>query len=111
MNAELRNVIKSKLKMEFNPSETLLLLAQNRHKFWSWGVSNKVNIENKGLLLKVSGHHHKGYVLVTLAYDDTYTVDIVSTHGKVKDTYEMVYFDMLFETIDDRIERIAEYVD
>jgi hypothetical protein len=45
-----------------------------------------------------------------LGYDDTYKVHIVSTQGNVKDTYEGIYFDMLFETIDNRIERISEYV-
>lgn len=111
MNTELAKVINEKLQREFNIRETMQVLGSNMNIFWSWGITTKVNISNKGLLLKVSGHHHKGYVLITLAWDDTYTVDIISTHGKVKDTYEMIYFDMLVETIDNRIERIKEYVD
>ena len=95
---------------EFDPRETLRLLQSYRFRFGSWGGSHFTNLENKGLLFKVQGHHHKGYVLVTLGYDDTYKVYIISTQGNIKDTYEGIYFDMLFETIDDRIERIEEYV-
>jgi hypothetical protein len=95
---------------EFDPRETLQLLQRYQFRFWSWNANRFTNLENKGLLFKVQGNHHKGYVLITLGYDDTYKVHIVSTQGNVKDTYEGIYFDMLFETIDDRIERIEEYV-
>jgi hypothetical protein len=110
MNPELAKVINEKLKCEFNIRETIQVLGRNMNIFWSWGVTTKANFNNKGLLLKVSGHHHKGYVLITLAWDDTYTVDIISTHGNVKDTYTEIYVDNLVETIDDRIERIEKYV-
>jgi len=95
---------------EFNPSETLQLLQRYQFRFWSWGSNGFTNLEDKGLLFKVNGNHHKGYVLITLGYDDTYKVYIISTQGNIKDTYEGIYFDMLFETIDNRIERIKEYV-
>jgi len=95
---------------EFDTRETLQLLQGYQFRFWSWGANGFTNLENKGLLFKVQGHHHKGYVLITLGYDDTYKVHIISTQGNVKDTYEGIYFDMLFETIDNRIERIEEYV-
>lgn len=95
---------------EFDTRETLQLLQHYQFRFWSWGGNGFTNLENKGLLFKVQGNHHKGYVLITLGYDDTYKVHIISTQGNVKDTYEGIYFDMLFETIDNRIERISEYV-
>ena len=68
------------------------------------------NIENKGLMFKVNGHHHKGYVLITLDWMDTYDVHLVTTHGNIVKSFEMVYFDMLVEIIDNNIERIEEYV-
>lgn len=95
---------------EFNPNQTMGVLSYNVNTYWSWGVSQKVNFQNKGLGLKVSGHHHKGWVLITLSYMDTYSVHIVSNKGEVLQTYDDVYVDMLVDIIDNRIERIKEYV-
>jgi len=99
-----------KLEMEFDMNETLQVLKYNIVIYWSWGVSKLTNIQGKGLLLTVNGNHHKGHVLITLAYDDTYSVYIVNRIGKILNEYEMVYFDMLVEIIDNRIERIPDYV-
>jgi len=109
MTDKFKSVLKGLVKMEFNINETLQLLSSNKGIFWSWGASNFTNFENKGLLFKVNGHHHKGYVFITLDWSDTYTVDIISTQGNIKNTYEMVYFDMLVDIIDNRIEKIANY--
>jgi hypothetical protein len=103
-------ILKPLCQREFDPNETLRVLRHNQTIYWSWGVTKLVNVDNKGLLMKVNGHHHKGYVFVTLAYDDTYSVHIISTHGNVKQTFHMVYFDTLTEIIDNRIERIKDYV-
>jgi hypothetical protein len=62
------------------------------------------------LFLKVNGHHHSQYVLITLSWDDTYKVDYLNRNLKVIDTQENIYFDQLVEFIDNRIERIGEYV-
>lgn len=110
--------IKEKLKeltstlgeREFNPIQTMKVLSHNIGVYWSWGVSEKINFGNKGLGLKVSGHHHKGWVLITLSFMDTYSVHIVSNKGEVLETFNEVYFDMLVDIIDRRIERIDEYV-
>jgi hypothetical protein len=49
-----------------------------------------------------------------LAWDDTYCVyiisNIISNRGTIKDTYKDVYFDDLVSVIDDRIEKIPDYV-
>ena len=109
MTNKLKEKCKELIKREFRVGDTLILLQSNGFKFWSWGSSNFTNFENKGLLFKVNGYHHKGYVLITLDWTDTYDVYILSTHGNVIDTYNMVYFDMLFDIIDNRVERIPEY--
>ncbi len=96
-------------QMVFNIDQTIRLLKSYSFKYWSWGVNKLGRIESKGLILKVNGHHHKGYVLITLSFDDTYKVDIVSTHGNLLDTYETIYCDELFDRIDERIEKIPEY--
>ena len=91
------------LQREFDPKETMRILTYNKPIYWSWGVFTWYNIKNKGLLLKVSGRHHKGLVLITLAWNDTYTVQIINMRKVVLQTYEMVYFDNLVEVIDNRI--------
>ena len=97
------------LEREFNLNETIKVLSYNPSIFWSWGVSKRINLNDKGLLLKVSGNHHKGSVLITLGWNDTYNVYIISNKGKILDEYKEVYFDVLTELIDNRIERIKEY--
>jgi hypothetical protein len=53
--------------------------------------------------------HHKGWVLITLGWDDWYRVHILTQFGEVLDSYDGVGFDELIGVIDDRIERIEEY--
>jgi hypothetical protein len=89
--------------------ETMQVLSYNKSIYWSWGVSKRTNLNDKGLLLKVSGNHHKGSVLITLGWDDTYCVYIISNSGKILNEYKEVYFDVLTELIDNRIEKIKEY--
>jgi hypothetical protein len=97
------------LEREFDTMETMQVLSYNKSIYWSWGVSKRTNLNDKGLLLKVSGNHHKGSVLITLGWDDTYCVYIISNSGKILNEYKEVYFDVLTELIDNRIERIKEY--
>ena len=106
---ELHQFVKEKGEREFNPQETLNVLTHNKLVYWSWGVSKRFNMFNKGLSLKVSGRHHKGWVVITLSYLDTYSVYMVSNKGEVKNECHEVYFDQLTEIIDNRIEKIPEY--
>jgi hypothetical protein len=90
---------------------------------WSWGARNwqcvdAGQIEGIGedylgaLKFNVSGHHHKGHVIVSLAGNDTYTVTIGHVRkGKIKPKKQVkdVYFDMLGDIIDDLVERIEAY--
>jgi hypothetical protein len=94
---------------EFNPNETLLLLQRYGYRFWSWGANGFKNILNKALFFKVQGHHHKGYVLITLNAADLYEVRLLTTTGKIKDTMTDLFFDQLFDAIDAKVERISEY--
>lgn len=106
---EIYQLAKTKFERPFSMNETLDVLRHNITIFWSWGVSKMHNFENKALVLKVSGHHHKGFVFITLAWDDTYSVYIVSNKGEIVNEYKDVYFDALTEIIDNRIERIEAY--
>ena len=103
--------IKSLYKREFNPQETMVVLRHRSTiaKFWCWGATGFTNYENKALCFKVSANHHKGYVCISLNWDDTYVIDLISTKGVIKKTINEVYFDMLVDTIDEAIEKIAAY--
>ena len=98
-------------KMEFNTLETIRLLKMNTDMFFSsWCVTGLLNYNNKGLLLTVNGRYHKGYVFISLDFNDTYTVDIIDFDGNILETYEMIYFDMLTETIDNRIDTVGNKI-
>lgn len=99
----------TKYEREFNVTETVKLLRSSGSIFFSWGVKSFTNLANKGLLFKVNGNHHKGYVLITLGWNDTYNVYIMSTHGNINDEYKEVYCDVLVDVIDNRIEYIEDY--
>jgi len=94
-----------------------------KQMFWSWGaskfqaVSESANERQSikgvgedymgGLLFYVRGLKHRGHVLITLSYGDTYTVTIgqvrkgeMNTKAQRKD----VFFDELPYTIDEMIE-------
>ncbi|MFI8379597.1 hypothetical protein [Leeuwenhoekiella sp. NPDC079379] len=94
---------------EFNTQETYQLLKASGSIMWSWGVSKLINYQNEGLLLKVNGHHHKGWVFITLAWNDTYSIHYLNNRYKVKESQTDIYCDMLTRTIDDKIERIDDY--
>jgi len=65
-----------------------------------------------GLLFFVRGKKHRGHVLITLAYNDTYTVSIGSVRkGKInpKKQVKDVFFDQLSDVVDELIEKQDNY--
>ena len=109
MTKQFNNVVESLYRNQFSIPETMQVLTHNASIYFSWGVSAKYNYNNKALVLKVNGHHHKGYVVITLDFNDTYIVNIINNRGKILNQYENVYFDELQQIIDERIEHIEEY--
>lgn len=99
------------VQREFNTNETLQLLKGSGSIFWSWGVSKLINYNNEGLLLRVHGNHHNGWVFVILGWNDTYTVHYLNQRYNVVSTSTDIYFDMLVDEIDNRVERIESYND
>lgn len=95
---------------DFDVNETLSILKSSGSIFWSWGVSKLIAYKTtKALMIRVHGHHHNGWVFITLAWDDTYTVNLLTTHRNVVKTFEGVYFDMLVDVIDNAVEKIEDY--
>lgn len=106
---EFYAMIKPFFEREFNPKETLQWLTANKMMYFSWGSNDLRNFEDKALAIKVSGHHHKGQILITLGWNDTYTLRLINTMGKVTGTFTDIYCDQLAEFIDNKIERISSY--
>lgn len=99
----------------FNANETISYLkSYNPYGFMSWGVSKKVGLGNKdgecfALLIRVSGHHHKGWVVITLNFLDWFDVRLVSVKGEVRETITDIFIGDLFSVIDEKVERIPAY--
>jgi hypothetical protein len=100
---------------EMNFDELIYLLKSQRSIYWSWGVHN-IRIDKKNGMrmfrMNVQGYHHKGHVYIFLNGMDLFDVYLTTNRGTIKDrTPEMgIYNDQLIEWIDDRVERIPEYV-
>lgn len=101
--------LESVAQREFDPRETMQWLRAQPIWMMSWGSRNFMNYENKAFYFNVSGRKHNGIVLITLAWDDTYTVRLMSTQWNEKKVFEQVYCDSLAELIDINVERIKEY--
>lgn len=111
MTQEFVKTVASKYESEFNLTETMAVLRRNINIYFSWGVSQVINFENKAMVLKVSARRHKAYVVITLAWNDTYSVYLVNTKGEIKKEFKEVYWEDLVEIIDNEIERIPAYKD
>jgi predicted lipoprotein len=114
MTTKLLTKVLPLLKSPFDFNEAHKALRLNLVKYLSWGSHNFSIVSGtptqcKGLIFKVNANHHRGYVLLTLEGDDTYTVHLISTHGNIKDTLEGIYFDELTNRIDEKIEKIGDY--
>ena len=101
--------IQELLQREFDLNETLMVLKSPINIYWTWGVEKMYNVKNQGLILKVNGHHWKNFVLVTLAWNDTYAVTLLDEDFNISKTITEVYFDKLQNIIDTEIEYIKEY--
>jgi len=94
------------------------ILASDRSAMMAWGSQQLAALPEKllapgkvqlgGLQFKVNGAKFKGFVIVRLMGDDTYTIVLRKVRGaKVSDikTLDDVYCDTLMTTIDQLIER------
>lgn len=95
---------------DFDVKQTFELISKyNRPVYWSWGVEKVVNYNDKGLILLVNGHHHKGLLFIRLSWNDTYSYFLLNDDGTIKLERNEIYFDMLQASIDKDIEYIEDY--
>jgi len=94
---------------DFDINECFKVLTHNTPIYWSWGVEERLGVQNKCLLIKVNGYHHKGWVGITLGWMDTFDVHIISLGGEILETIKDVYVFDLVKVIDERIEKVPAY--
>lgn len=97
-------VLDSLVQREFEPKQTMDVLASEHKVVLWWGARNFSQYKNKALFFRVSGRLHKGIVCITLAWDDTYTITLLNLKFEVKQTRTDVYFDELVNDIDHMVE-------
>ena len=78
---------------------------------WSWGFHNPRSLpNNEGIIFKVQGFKHKGYVSVVYNEGkDLFDVILYNHPMATKSKTEGVYFDMLVEVIDGLVEKTTDY--
>ena len=109
MSKNKEEVLKKVEERPFNQKETMQWIMTNPLWVMSWGAREFTTYKDTVLFFRVSGRKHNGFVLITLAWDDTYIVRLFSTQWNEKAKFENVYCDDLTEIIDEHIERIKEY--
>jgi len=96
--------------------DLMTLFQSDRMKFWSWG-SHGYTVDKKKnpqmFRFTVSGHHHKGHVYIFLNGLDLFDVYLTTNQGTIKDRTDEtgLYADQLIDWIDEKVERIPEYID
>jgi hypothetical protein len=105
MSIKKFELLKKVSKCNFNVAETVQVLNSRKTWLMSWGARTFQNYDNKALIFRVSGRHFKGNVIITLSFDDTYSVTFASTQWNEKERFTNVYVDQLTELLDCKIER------
>jgi hypothetical protein len=105
---DLKTAFANKCNLDFN--SLLMVLQANKPIFWSWGAVGWCRIGEKALRFKSNGYHHKGHVYISLNGKDLYDVLLTSMMGTIIDEIKDIYWDDLVEIIDNRIEKIPEYI-
>ena len=96
---------------EFNIIEIHQLLAMSGpSRAWSWGFDKGTSVlPDLVYRFTVNGHLHKGYVYITLAWSDTFSIFYTDKSNTIVKISDMVYVDELVDTIDRDVERIPAY--
>ena len=106
-NFTIEDIAENYAQRYFDPLETLQLLKASGAVFGSWGTELIIPVEDKALILKVNGMKFDSFVIITLAWDDTYKVDFIDKDSEeVIKSLEDVYFYQLSHKIDAEVETI-----
>lgn len=87
-----------------------LLTNMRKGAFWtmaSWGAHAFAIHKDQFVRFMVQGRKHYGHVYIALGWDDTFTLYFTTTKGTIKKKMEMIYVDVLIQTIDEYVETNA----
>ena len=94
---------------EFDATQTWTLVASSREKFWSWGVT-KALYGDKYLAFYVTAQRFRGWVIITLGYEDLYQVTLMTSHGRTSYNKQGIFVGDLVDHIDRIIEWTPKYL-
>lgn len=91
------------------------LLRSSGYIMMSWGANNFMVDKKNGtqmFRMNVQGNHHKGHVYIFLNGSDLFDVYLTTIQGTIKNrTEEMgIYNDQLIDWIDEKVERMPDYI-
>lgn len=82
-------------------------------KSMSWGSRSwtlrQVAGVTIGLQFRVSGHHHKGLVILTVNGLDLFDIYLTKLNGEIKEKISDVYLEDLIDVIDKKVEYLSTY--
>jgi len=80
---------------------------------WSWGFNQPQALpNNEGLIFKVNGFKHKGWVKVVYNEGmDLFAVILLDNQNNELQRIEGVYFDSLVDVIDEAVEYTPDYAE
>jgi hypothetical protein len=79
-------------------------------KVWSWGAKSYSNWQNKALAFRVSGHLHKGIVVLSVNGSDLFDVYLLNLKRQIKQVVTDVHVEDLITTIDEKVEKIIKRI-
>jgi len=92
-------------QLEFDCNEIYKLL--RRTNYWmSWGINSPALYKQEVLAFKVQWFIHKGWIYISLGFDDTFTITLTKRNRTtIKNQIKGVYLEDLIETLDRYIEK------
>jgi len=100
----------SKRERAFDPQITFKQIMVKQTIVWCWGATEFSGYKQDALVFKVRGYEHKGYVVITLGFMDTYNIHLLDFNGnQVGETTTDIYCDQLTDVIDTLVETKKVY--
>jgi hypothetical protein len=111
---EVINYEKARCREIYMPDLMMILKSQS-YVWMSWGA-DKFTVDNikkpRMFRMYVRGNHHKGHVYIFLNGLDLFDVYLTNSKGVIKDRTDEqgIYNDQLVEWIDEKVEKLPNYV-
>jgi len=102
---EISDYIDKEACREFDAKETYQQLYSKPVVVGSWGAHGFSSIKDKALVFQVNGLLHKGTVIITLGWEDLYSIHLFDKEGEqVGESTTGIYCDMLTDVVDELVE-------